>query len=1239
VNRLDPLAVPLRNTTLIEASAGTGKTWTLATLYLRLLVESQLQVGQILVVTYTNAATAELRDRIRRRLREAVAAFEHAADGGSAPADGAHATDGAATDPLRSLVEHCRAAGTLEPTRKHLATALRGFDEAAIFTIHGFCQRILLENAFESGVMFDAELVTDERPLCSEVVKDFWVRELHDAPAALIRHLQKKQSPDQLEKLARKVLASRDMPVLPEDAATLDRTGLKGAVDDWRGAVVAAHTIWASGGSEVARLLGAPATLNQQSYPAAKLAGWCAQLGAFLAQASDGSTAAFRYLDRFTTAKLADCTRKDRETPTHPLFAACDRVVEARDVLEDACKRHALRLQGELVRHVGAEVRKRHDAANTQSFDDLLYRLRDALRGTSGTMLAAQIRERFRAALIDEFQDTDPVQYEIFRRIYLGSDAPLFLIGDPKQAIYAFRGADVFTYVGAKEDAGANAYTLQVNHRSAAKLVAAVNTLFRRVRAPFVFDEIPFTEIAPATRTREALEGEAAARPPLEILYLSPADGARPGKETKDWANRNVPAVIAAEIVRLLESRATIGGRPLHAGDVAVLCRTNRQAIDGQRALRALGVPSVRQGDDSVFESAEAEEIERVLRAVAEPGDPRLLRAALATRLVGLDALALDDLQRDEAGWDDWAAHFREWLEAWSGQGFMAAFRSLLAVCATQRRLLALDDGERRLTNVLHLAELLQAASREAHRGPLALVDWLSLLRSDPAARAEFASEAAQVRLESDDKAVQLVTIHRSKGLEYGVVYCPYTWDGASLHGEDEQWVRFHDEADQRTLKLDLGSEAHAGHLERARLEAFAENLRLLYVAVTRARHRCTLVWSNVGGDQLTPLGYLLHQAQVSGSPAELVAATQAHLVSLGGRERLAHLDELERRSDGSITIRALSVPGPPPPALRTPAPSVTDLVLRHTERTLDVAWRVSSFSGLAASGGRTSHQAEEGIDHDATGAVDADEAARAAARAAERITLHDLPAGARTGELLHTILEHADFQRTDPADLGARVHDAIGQYGFEARWEAPIGQALDEALATPILAGSERFRLADVPVRKRFNELQFLFEVRSGFDKEALASCFARHPSENRGHDYPHRLERLGFPKLKGYLGGFIDLVFKHGGRWYVVDYKSNFLGPRPSSYAPVRLRQAMSLHHYYLQYHLYVLAVHRYLTLRLPGYDYARDFGGVAYLFLRGMAPRHEPGCGVFFDRPSSELLGDLSELVGAAQPGPAR
>ncbi|MEW6271415.1 MAG: exodeoxyribonuclease V subunit beta, partial [Thermodesulfobacteriota bacterium] len=980
-----------------------------------------------------------------------------------------------------------------------------------------------------------------------------------------------------------------------------------------------------------------PRRLNRNTYSEDRIPGWCAELDTWLKRDPGAVPVLFADVDKFAARHLAAKTKKGHATPRHPFFDACDRVHAAQQAILRAYGDFELALQRALVDFVRTEVGARHEQANTQSFDDLLYRLRDALRApATGTLLAEQVRERFRAALIDEFQDTDPVQYEIFRAVYGGHDRPLFLIGDPKQAIYGFRGADVFTYVEAK--AGASAHTLDVNHRSAPRLVTAVNTLFGRARDPFVFADIPFHEVDPAERKAASLEGALAETPPLEILFLRHD---RPQKATsKDPFERHVPGAVANEIVRLLQSGTTIGGRPLHAGDVAVLCRANWQAVAMQEELRRHGVPSVLHGDDSVFESAEAEEIERVLRAVAEPAEPKLVRAALATRLVGLDAAALAALQADEADWDRWAARFRDWLEVWTEQGFMAAFRRLLDTCETQRRLLALEDGERRLTNVLHVAELLQTAAREAHRGPLALVDWLALMRGDAAARVEMAKEAAQIRLESDERAVQLVTIHRSKGLEYGVVYCPFAWHGAKLHSAERQWVKYHDPDDGLRLKLDLGSGAKKTHEDRAQLEDFAENVRLLYVAVTRAKHRCTLVWACAPSAQHAPLGYLLHQA-AGASAEETVAATRERLKKLDEEAMLADLRRLERESAGTIAVREVHIPAAALPRLAYAPPeegAAGALAPREATRRLDAAWRVSSFSRLAASGGRTSHQAEEGIDRDEAtlGPEGRLPLPREGSRTAVPVVLHDLRAGARTGELLHWVLENVDFVRGDRAELATRVREGLAKFACDAAWEAALVRGLEEVLATPLGGDAGAFRLGTLPRERRLDELPFLLPVRRGFDRARLAACFERNPSPQRPADYPARIRRLGFGMLEGFLNGFIDLAFEHGGRWYVVDYKSNFLGPRPEDYRPPLLARTMSLHHYFLQYHLYALALHRHLTARLPGYDYERHFGGVYYLFLRGMSPRHEPSCGVFHDRPSAALIEDLSALVAAPAAG---
>jgi len=684
-----------------------------------------------------------------------------------------------------------------------------------------------------------------------------------------------------------------------------------------------------------------------------------------------------------------------------------------------------------------------------------------------------------------------------------------------------------------------------------------------------------------------------------------------------------------------------LGDRRVVAGDIAVLCRKNKQAAAMQMALRSLGVPSVLKGDASVFEAPEAEEMERVLRALADPGDARAIRAALSTTLLGQDAQAVASLEHDEQRWDDWVRQFHAWHDRWTQRGFVAGVRALLDERAVSPALLGLFDGERRLTNVLHLLELLHTASIEQRRGPQALVHWLHEMRTDAEACAALAGDAAQIRLESDAAAVQLTTVHKSKGLQYPIVYCPYLWDGALLNDADKAALRFHDGG---RLQLDLGSSARAAHLKLAEREAFAENLRLLYVALTRAQHRCTVVWGAFRSAADSALGYVLHQPS-NGSGAPRVAATARIKAFCGSRDddgMRADLEGLASTAPGCIAVTDL-LPAAgeryaPPDAVETP------LVCRTATREVRRIWRMSSFSMLAASAAPMSQPAEEGVDHDA--ATDAGATAARPTPSSDQplVVLHDFPAGARAGQLVHEVFEHFDFQGTDDA-LRASVRAALAHFGVDDKWTESLRHAVADVVATPLGGEHGAFCLRDVDTARRLNEMEFVFPVADAgadlpnadanadtllFTRERLAAVFARHARAPVPADYAERLRTLGFPPLAGFLKGYIDLVFTRAGRWYLVDYKSNRLGVHPDDYRPEPVAAAMTEHHYFLQYHLYVVALHRYLARRLPGYDYERHFGGVYYLFVRGMAPANAPGTGVFFDRPSRQLIDGLSAAV---------
>jgi exodeoxyribonuclease V beta subunit len=1200
---LDPLSVPLRGRHLIEASAGTGKTWNITTLYLRLLLERNLSVDQILVVTYTNAATAELRGRIRKRLADAVAVLQ----GGEAP-----------DETLERYLRPRTEAGWRERDAFCLGLAVRGFDEAAISTIHGACQRILQENAFESGLAFDPELITDQSGLLGEVVRDFWVRHLHDAPRPLVRAAGKDLSLADLQAIAARLTTQPCLEVIPRGR---DADDLAAAIAEHQAAFSAAAEIWQSQRDGVLDALD-PARLNHSHGKREKVEGWAAELDVLF---DSGEPRGCKVVENFTTTMIVTRTKAKKDPPAHAFFAACERLVAAADRVDMEVTASLVALRVAFADEVHLDLARRKLAARKMFFDDLLQRVHQALRAPGGEALAQRIGHRFPAALIDEFQDTDPIQYAIFDRVFGGDERTLFLIGDPKQSIYAFRGADIFSYIRASRDAEA-LHTLTVNWRSDPSLIRAVNTVFDRAE-PFLFPQIQFEKMSPRPAAEDLLGGSEAGRPPFQILLLRRAEGVEQpmGKEE---ARARLARAVAAEIVRFLHAGPRIDGGAARPSDIAVLCRANFEAEHVQAELRALGVPSVFQGQSSVFEAPEAEEMERILRALADPTDSRAIVAALATVALGSSSASIARMQTEAAVWDMHVRRFHERHRLWLEAGFVPAFRRLLDDFDVQRRLLSYVDGERRLTNLFHLSELLQRESVESRRGPQSLLEWLARMRRDASARADLAREAAQIRLESDASALQLVTVHKSKGLQYPVVFCPYLWDESKLRDSEKNHRLFHDPEDGNRAKLDVSGAPSAEHLQFAKDELLAENLRLLYVALTRAKHRCTVVWGGFSGSETSALGYLLHQR--SDASSQRASATEAYLKEASDVDLRYDVDQVARRAEGAIEVADLSEAPAPRYEGEGAPPAVLDW--RRFGRDLDQSWRTSSFSALIANRPLGVPE-DEGRDRD-----EGDVVPEEARVPQSPVVLHELPAGARMGILVHSILEKVDFD-AEEATVGVSAADILRRSGMEERWAEPLTRGLSQALRTPL--APEEMRLADIDRSARLSEMEFLFPIGAGAEasrltRGRLACVFGRHEGPASRPEYLARLLRLTFGDLSGHLRGFVDLVFRHQDRWFVADYKSNRLGPQPRDYRPDRLLEAMDTHHYFLQYHLYAVALHRHLRHRLVGYDPERHLGGVYYLFLRGMSPDHEPGTGVYFDRPRVALIEDLSAVLDGGAEG---
>ena len=1197
MTELDHLNVDLSGTNLIEASAGTGKTYAIACLYLRLLVERGLTPEQILVVTYTEAATKELRSRIRQRVREAIGVI-----------------DGNETDDpfLLGLVANSNGKGPdRDGLRAELDRALNAFDTASIFTIHGFSLRALQENAFESGSLYDTELITDQDGLLREIVDDFWrARFFAEQSPLLACALRNRLSPDYFSGFLKGMLGNAKLEIAPQ--FTMDEiAAIEAACRESHEKVCA---VWRENRREIEEIflhdkgLGRAADTYRHDLIPALFAG----MDGFASGINPYDL--FPGFDKFTTSGIAAGKKPKGVAPFHPFFERCEE-------LGNQVGQRLLALRWELLSFARERLPGRKREMNIRYFDDLLADLYAALCSEGSDQFAVKLRGKYRAALIDEFQDTDPVQYEIFRKICMDADFPLFLIGDPKQAIYSFRGADIFAYMEAAGDVGeGKRFTLTGNWRSTPRLLHAFNTIFSNDKKPFLYDEISYHPVKPGKG--EAGSGQGFALDddsPLQVWYMPPDEDGKAISVGK--ANTLVPLAVASEIVRLLKGGAgakpLIDGKPVVPGDIAVVVRSHLQAGYVQEALKDLGIPSVMQSNLSIFATAEAREVCILLSALADPGSESKVRAALVTDILGRSGDDIARLLEDEHDWEECLQKFRTYHHVWLNRGFMVMAQSLLTGEGVRGRLLRRSDGERRLTNILHCFEVIHNKEHERGAGIEGMVTWFG----EKTTSGDMAEEY-QIRLETDEKAVKIVTIHVSKGLEYPIVFCPFMWGGTK---EGSEVVACHEGF---TMVKDYGSPEYARRRAAARKEALAENLRLLYVAVTRAKHRCYLFAGKISDrnrknrPETSPLAYLFHadaETRVSDDP---VNTLETRISALTAEQMIAQLQTLAEKGQGAIA------------ALQAPeAAAVLGAPFRDEEKRLSCRrfsgvvssdWRVASFTSFAA--------------HEATAVElpDRDEALAGAAtfRTAleeppEGKSIFTFPRGARAGIFLHEIFELLDFSGSSPEVIVSLVEKGLQKHGYDRDWQPHISAMVNNVVTAPLSSPDGTFTLSGLNPGSWIPELEFFFPLRF-VTSELLGGCLRKWGAIHDTVDFARLPASLSFKPVRGMVRGFMDMVFEQGGRYYLVDWKSNHLGYRVEDYGREALQGAMESNLYPLQYLLYTVALNRHLSIRVKGYDYDRHFGGVIYLFLRGVSPGHGEEFGVFRDLPPAGMIAELTHCL---------
>ena len=1201
---LNPITLPLNQISLIEASAGTGKTYTIGSLYLRLLLKAgennfsrPLNVEEILVVTFTDMATEELKKKIRERITDAIdklTAFAETKDKSSFKND-------------EFLTALCDNLNIFEAIHR-LKLAEQNMDLAAIYTIHGFCRRMLMQYAFHSGIHFNLELIKDQSDLLVRFANEFWREHFYPLDFESANFIATELvSPANVLSLLKADLG-KDLQVEIENKQALSvpiQIFLPQYLGGYQKALNELKAFWLKSADEISAIITNELekdypkdqlkSLNRKKYQVKRLGDWINKINQWSNNPRDyqiNTTLKDYFLQSSIEKNCEESTDKNKDkkpaTPFYsPIFAELEKRVNALmtpDLLSKLTLYHYRQgLQQKLL-----DYKLNHQE---KSFDDLLRLFCEALQGPQGNELAEMIRFQYPFAMIDEFQDTDSQQYAIFSKIYRDNpekNTGFIMIGDPKQAIYRFRGADIFTYLKASDEAQSR-FELTKNYRSEKHLVDGVNALFDFPQSPFIYQNINFTAVdSRDDHLRFYLNGKAE---PAYRFYLTESDKVNKTEMAKicaisiqHWLKS------AAENQAVFQNEDTC--KTLQPANIAVLVKNRYEATDVIQELQKLGIASVYLSDQSsVFDSHVAVELLRILKACLNVAERPILNA-IATALFGLNAADIHQIQQNEADWQRWADSFAQYQQTWQRQGILVMLHQILLEQGISERLLSQATGERDLTDFLHLAEILQQAAT-LHESEAALLSWF-----EKQIQGEGRQEA-QIRLESERQLVKIVSIHKSKGLEYDLVWLPFLAVPSKIPTAGDMNVYYSKERDETLWDMENRN------LNALYEETFAEELRLLYVALTRAKYQMAFALPAQFDKKWNPLHYVLSQGEI-GKEIALSAPKDTETLLQAFKEKMRNNVEICTKPNLEA-FPALSI-------------NTKNDELKAAEFTgnIEQDWRITSFTSIeqahrrqhyfTESAGKKQALFDDAKDYDSQNSI---EISTALLNENESNIL-DLPRGKQVGTALHRHFENCYFSDLANTEEIDKLRQSLQ---LDETFTEPLQNWLQQISHTP-LSNEIGIALADLANKDCIKEMPFYLAIREHFNVEAFNRALKAH------HHLPS--EPLQFEQIQGMVRGSIDLVFRHNGKYYLVDYKSNFLGSTLSDYNHEALKKEMLHSHYDWQYLIYTLALHRYLQSVVPHYDYARDFGGVFYLFLRGM--NGEPQSGVFYDHPSVELITEL-------------
>ena len=1202
MQNLNAQTIALSGKHLIEASAGTGKTFNITRLYLRLLLERRLPVEKILVMTFTKDATEELKGRIESFIREAIQHWSTLIEEDS------------------FFIEIAKKVSTNEALAL-LKTALLFLDEAAIFTIHGFCKRVLSEHAFTSGLPFNAIMEADSQELVVESCQDYYRILAQDEPEQFLLLAQFWSDPLKfLSHFSQAIASHHALDVLPvENIASSFLQLVKAAYDD----------LDANEQSLITYLVdvkkGQDRELRQQEL--IELKTWLKEVS--LTSVDDFVEVCVKSQLGAMPDAFIDGRRYGRSTFKNEIiqiFSNVYRVKEqAKTLSSQFSKAMAFKIVREGIYTIREAVSVKKQKLNMLTFDDLITTLANCLTVNANTsqehitdeqkrQLATTLLEQYPVALVDEFQDTDPLQFSILKAIYYHTEtldstqATLYMIGDPKQAIYGFRGGDVFAYLAARQDCDYQ-WLMDTNWRSTPAMVTGYNRLFygnTLNQAPGdVFGyNIPYLPVK-AAKTDEpnanrGIDGNKA----LQFVHFDEVnDSAKNGVKQ---SFRSVMANWCAnEIIRLFNADPH-----LKAQDIAILVRDGTEAQSIKQALQQHQLASVFLSNRAnLLHSRETKQMLALLKGILFVENERWYTAALACGLLGFTADKLYQLQCDELAWQNLKFSFAAYRDEWLNKGFISMALKLMH----QHFHIGEDDQDRVLTNLLHLFELLQSASGR-HKQPQELLYWFEQQIMD-----ENTGNEAELRLESDDDLIRIVTQHGAKGLEYPIVFVPFVTrfkDPLRFGSSAVNFIKYHQlvESSQPNLqkrKLILSLDGSLEAKQAMAEEAYAESIRLLYVAVTRAEQQCYLLTADFENCHQSPLGLTLKWQKEQSIRESLQSLTSDNPNEIGLLTIEYHETDENASLNESLDNNHL---------VKQITPQVAQFK-GHIERD----WWLSSFSALSKN---LRHGGVSTPDRD----IEVIKSEHQETNLVSNTLRFILAKGAHTGNLLHDILEHTDFVQ---ADWQGSMKYPLIKYGELAAGftEADLQSWLQEVLHAPLAEAN--CTLADIVQTKTLRESEFYFPMESASSARLSSLLTAHRRSGDAQLKHSPMVQLPSYQTLKGMMHGFIDLIFEHQGQYFVCDYKSSHLGDRFDDYQKVNLRENIENNYYDLQYLIYCLALHRHLKHTIEDYDPTLHFGGIYYFYLRGMTDDHShQGAGVYYRKITVEELEQLDDIFSGKQ-----